>query len=172
MLCKKNWFISKLGASTTLTLLYFCDTLINVTITHMSRHSKSICPPRKCSTPWRSWVPMNRCWRTFSSRISQIYPWPSHTAHCFGGILSSWLPRILPKPRAQIPCRVAAKCPCMSFFWSLIDIIPFDKHALQEVLSKYRVFEQLAGLGWVDLDLGCSIILPVCSTISAKIQSA
>ena len=34
----------------------------------------------------------------------------------------------------------------------------------------YRVFHQLADLGWVDLDLGSSIILPGCSAISAEIH--
>ena len=34
--------------------------------------------------------------------------------------------------------------------------------------EKYRVTHLLANLGWVDFDLGCSIILPSCSAASAK----
>ena len=45
---------------------------------------------------------------------------------------------------------------------------------LQWLLPKlqYRLFHQLSDLGWVDLDLGCSIILLSCAVISAKIPSA
>ena len=39
-------------------------------------------------------------------------------------------------------------------------------------VNEYRVFRQLVDLGWVDLDLGCSTILPSCSAITAEIPSA
>ena len=34
------------------------------------------------------------------------------------------------------------------------------------------MFDQLSNLGWVDLDLECSTILPSCSAVSAEIPSA
>ena len=39
-------------------------------------------------------------------------------------------------------------------------------------LSLYMVANLLANLGWFDFDLGCSTVLPTCSTTSANFPSA
>ena len=36
----------------------------------------------------------------------------------------------------------------------------------------YRALRHITDLGWVDLGLGCSAILPICSTISDRIPFA
>ena len=38
-------------------------------------------------------------------------------------------------------------------------------------IKLYRVVHLLVNLGWVDFDLGCSIILPSCSASSANFQA-
>ena len=43
---------------------------------------------------------------------------------------------------------------------------------LGRVVCQFKMFHQIVGWGLVDLDLGCSTILPSYSAISAKIPSA
>ena len=49
------------------------------------------------------------------------------------------------------------------FFGVILDIGSWYYSKVRDI---YRVFHQLADLGWADLDLGCSSILPSCSLLS------